>query len=46
MALDEAYEQRMTEQRARNRQDRKVPWLIRDDGTIFPNVPLIAKKQN
>lgn len=45
-AIDEATEQRIAESRGRIRQDKHVPWLIRDDGMLFPNVPLIAKKQN
>lgn len=33
---------------ARNarRQNKAQPWLIRDDGQIFPNVPLLAKRKN
>ncbi len=46
MALDEAFQDRVAEHRARTRQDRAIPFLIRDDGVLFPNVPLIAKKQN
>lgn len=32
--------------RSKARQDKQVPLLIRDDGMLFPNVPLIAKKKN
>lgn len=39
-------EQRIAEHRGKTRQSKSCPWLIRDDGMIFPNVPLIAKKQN
>lgn len=44
--IDENFEARVAEHRGKNRQNRAVPWLIRDDGVIFPNVPLIARKQN
>lgn len=46
MAIDEGLEQRIAESRGRVRQDKKVPFLIRDDGVLLPNVPLIAKRQN
>lgn len=39
-------EERIAANRGKTRQNKAVPWLIRDDGMIFPNVPLIAKKQN
>lgn len=39
-------EQRIAEHRGKTRQSKTCPWLIRDDGMLFPNVPLIAKKQN
>jgi hypothetical protein len=45
-AQNEALEERVASQRGKMRQNKAVPWLIRDDGTIFPNVPLIARKQN
>lgn len=32
--------------RAARRQNKAQPWLIRDDGQIFPNVPLLAKRKN
>lgn len=46
MAITEDTEQRIADNRGRMRQDKKVPFLIRDDGMLFPNVPLIGKKQN
>ena len=46
MAFDEQTEERAAAFRAKRRQNRDVPWLIRNDGMIFPNVPLIAKKPN
>lgn len=47
MAIDEALEERVAEQRGRTRQNKAVPWLIRDpDASIWPNTPLLAKKQN
>lgn len=46
-AIDEDLEQRVADHRGKNRQNKAAPWLIRDpDGMLFPNVPLIAKKQN
>lgn len=46
-AIDENLEQRVAESRGRMRQNKAVPWLIRDpDGSLWPNVPNIAKKQN
>lgn len=39
-------EQRIADHRSKNRQSKTCPWLIREDGAIYPNVPLIAKKQN
>jgi hypothetical protein len=39
-------EKRIAEHRSKTRQSKTCPWLIRDDGMIVPNVPLIAKKQN
>lgn len=32
--------------RGARRQNKVQPWLIRDDGQIFPNVPLLAKRKN
>jgi hypothetical protein len=46
MAIDEKLEQAVAESRGRSRQNKLVPWLIRDDGMIVPNVPLVAKKPN
>lgn len=47
MAITEAQEEQAAAFRARKRQDRVIPWLIRvSDGTIYPNVPLIARKPN
>ena len=46
MAFDEATEERAAAFRAKKRQNSAIPWLIRTDGMIFPNVPLIAKKPN
>lgn len=46
MAFDEGLEERVAAHRGRTRQNRAAPWLIRDDGAIFPNVPNIAKKNN
>ena len=45
-AITEQTEQAVAESRGRLRQNKQVPWLIRDDGIIFPNVPGIAKKKN
>ena len=44
--INEAFEARVAAHRSATRQDTKVPFLIRDDGVLFPNVPLIAKKPN
>ncbi|MEY2653605.1 MAG: hypothetical protein RLZZ524_633 [Pseudomonadota bacterium] len=44
--INEAFEARVAAHRNATRQDQRVPFLIRDDGVLFPNVPLIAKKQN
>jgi hypothetical protein len=46
MAIDENLEERVAQHRSKMRQNKAVPWLIRDDGIIMPNTPLIAKKQN
>lgn len=39
-------EEQITEARMRNRQSKNPPFLIRDDGMLYPNVPLVAKKNN
>lgn len=44
--ITEAFEARVAAHRNATRQDQRVPFLIRDDGVLFPNVPLIAKKPN
>lgn len=44
--IDAATEERIAERRSRLRQDKKVPLLIRDDGMLYPNTKLVAKKQN
>ncbi len=41
--IDPATEQNIAERRARLRQDRKVPLLIRDDGMLYPNTKLVAR---
>lgn len=46
MPIDEKLEQRVAEHRGKTRQNKLHPWLIRDDGMIVPNVPLVAKKSN
>lgn len=46
MAITEQLEERIATHRGRTRQNRAVPLLIRDDGVLMPNVPLIAKKPN
>ena len=38
--IDEA---RLAEARVSNRQSKSIPFLIRDDGMLYPNVPLVAK---
>jgi hypothetical protein len=43
--IDDKFEARVAEHRGKNRQNKSVPFLIRDDGVLMPNVPLIAKKQ-
>lgn len=45
MAIDENFEERVAQSRGRSRQNKQVPFVIRDDGVLFPNVPLIAAKQ-
>jgi hypothetical protein len=44
--IDENFEARVADDRGRTRQNKDVPFLIRDDGLLLPNVPLIAKKAN
>lgn len=46
MAITEQHEVAAAQQRGRKRQNREHPLLIRDDGVLFPNVPLVAKKPN
>lgn len=46
MQITEAHEQRAAQARAAKRQDKNHPLLIRDDGVLYPNVPLVAKKAN
>ncbi len=42
--IDAATEQRIAEARARQRQDKAVPFLIRDDGMLYPNVPKVRER--
>lgn len=44
--INEGFEARVSAHRGATRQDKRTPFLIRDDGVLFPNVPLIAKKPN
>lgn len=47
MAITEEHEKAAAAFRGKHRQNKANPWLIRtDDGMIFPNVPLLAKKPN
>jgi hypothetical protein len=46
MAITEQHEAAAAQQRGRKRQNKEHPLLIRDDGVLFPNVPLVAKKAN
>lgn len=47
MAQDlEALEKNVANHRGKTRQNKANPWLIRDDGMIVPNCPLIAKRPN
>lgn len=46
MAVTEQLEEAAADRRSRNRQSKTVPFLIRDDGVLMPNVPLIARKKN
>jgi len=36
-------EEKLASARVANRQDKRTPLLIRDDGMLYPNVPLVAK---
>jgi hypothetical protein len=42
--IDEKFEARVADHRSKTRQNKEVPFLIRDDGALFPNVPLLAAK--
>lgn len=44
--IDAATEQRIADRRARLRQNQSVPFLIRDDGMLYPNTVLVARKPN
>lgn len=44
--IDDTTEEKLSNARNRRRQSRECPLLIRDDGMLYPNVPLVAKKQN
>lgn len=46
MRITEQHEQVASQQRGAKRQNKEFPLLIRDDGMLFPNVPLVAKKSN
>lgn len=43
MAVTEQTEIQAAAFRAKHRQDKTTPFLIRDDGMLLPNVPLLAK---
>lgn len=43
MAINDSEEARLAAARSRKRQNQDVPYLIRDDGDLYPNVPLVAK---
>lgn len=43
MAITEQDETRAADARGRHRQDKKVPMLIRDDGMLYPNTPLVRR---
>lgn len=43
MRMDDNTEQRVSDARGKSRQDKKTPLLIRDDGVLYPNVPLVRK---
>lgn len=42
MAIDQVLEEQIAARRSRQRQDQKVPLLIRDDGMLVPNTKLNA----
>ena len=42
----ETLEKNVAAHRGKSRQNKAIPWLIRDDGMLVPNVPLIAKRPN
>lgn len=46
MRIDDDAEKALSTSRARKRQKMDPPLLVRDDGVLFPNVPLVAKKPN
>lgn len=46
MQITERHEQMVAKQRTARRQDKQHPLLIRDDGVLYPNVPLVAAKPN
>jgi hypothetical protein len=43
MRMDANTEQKMSDARAKHRQDKQVPFLIRDDGMLYPNTPLMRR---
>ncbi len=45
MKMDANTEQRVSDARAKHRQDKKTPFLIRDDGMLYPNTPLMRRNQ-
>jgi hypothetical protein len=46
MRMTEKHEVEAAQLRGAKRQSKEFPLLIRDDGVLFPNVPLVAKKAN
>lgn len=46
MTIEEGSASRVADKRAMSRQHKEVPFLIRDDGMLFPNVPLLARRAN
>jgi hypothetical protein len=44
--IDDATEQRIADSRSRKRQDGKVPFLIRDDGMLYPNTALVREQRS
>lgn len=46
MRIDDDAEKALSTARARKRQKMDPPLLVREDGVLCPNVPLIAKKPN